>query len=109
MAALSSGPLKEEGHLDTLINNQPKLFAPVSMGTAAWLRLISDVVSADNKSKEDTAEQTSSESKPCLCGREHRARAASLPEAGAGGCSSEAVRPKPQQCQHRNKRGKSDQ
>lgn len=103
--------------MDTLINNQPKLFAPVSMGTAAWLRLISDVVSADNKSKEDTAEQTSSESKPCLCGREDRARAASLPaagtymkgEAGAGGCSSEAVCPKPQQGQHRNKRGKSDQ
>lgn len=103
--------------MDTLINNQPKLFVPVSMGTAAWLRLISEVVSADNKSKEDTAEQTSSESKPCLRGWEHRARAVSLPaagtyakgEAGAGGYSSEPVRPKPQRGQHRNKQGKSDQ
>lgn len=57
----SSGTLQEKGQTNTLINNQPKLFGPVSMGTAVWLRLICDIVSADNKSNEDTAEQTSNE------------------------------------------------
>lgn len=54
---ISSGPLEERGCSYTLINNQPKLFGPVSMGTAARFRLIFDVVSVDNKRDEDAAEQ----------------------------------------------------
>lgn len=59
---ISSGPLEEKGHLYTLINSQPELFGPVSMGTAAWLRLVFTVINVDNKSTEDAAEQT-----PNLC------------------------------------------
>lgn len=103
---ISSGPLEEKGCLYTLINNQPKLFGPVSMGTAAWLRLIFNVVSVDNKSNEDAAEQTSN---LCLRGWVHRVEAVSLPAAvayvkgksGAGegpmAACSEAEFPKPQQ------------
>lgn len=53
---ISSGPLEEKGHLYTLINSQPELFGPVSMGTTAWLRLVSSVGNVDNKSTEDAAE-----------------------------------------------------
>lgn len=50
------------------------------MGTAAWLRLIFSVVSVDNKSSEDTAEQPSN---LCLRGWVRRVRAAFLPAAVA--------------------------
>lgn len=59
---ISSEPLEEKGHLCTLINSQPELFGPVSMGTAAWLRLVFSVVNVDNKSSGEAAEQT-----PNLC------------------------------------------
>lgn len=112
MGVISSGPLEEKGCSYTLIINQPKLFGPVSMGTAAWLRLIFNVVNVDNKSNEDTAEQTSN---LCLCGWVHRVGAVSLPAAvayvkgksGAGEGSpaarSEAVFPKPQEGHHSHK------
>lgn len=80
MGVISSGPLEEKGHSYTLINNQPKLLGPVSMGTAAWLRLIFNVVNVYNKSNEDTAEQTSN---LCLRGWVHHDGAVSLPAAVA--------------------------
>lgn len=112
MGVISSEPLEEKGCSYTLINNQPKLFGPVSMGTAAWLRLIFSVVNVDNKSNEDAAEQTSN---LCLRGWVHHVGAVSLPVAvayvkgrsGAGEGSlaarSEDVFPKPQEGQHRHK------
>lgn len=101
-----------KGRSYTLINNQPKLFGPVSMGTAAWLRLLFNVVNVDNKSNEDTAEQTSN---LCLRGWVHHVGAVSLPAAvacakgksgtgeGSLAACSEAVFPKPQEGQHSNK------
>lgn len=82
------------------------------MGTAAWLRLLFPVVNVDNKSNEDTAEQTSN---LCLRGWVHRVGVVSLPaavayvkgKAGAGAGSlaarPKAVLPKLGESQHGNK------